>query len=95
MHRSTCTAYRSTGTASGSLLALPLDHRLRRIVFCLVEMTGERPLMLKVVEAGLVHASRKLAGIGGEAFPIAAPVPGEDDVEGEKSFCPARRDQTR
>jgi hypothetical protein len=61
-----------------------VERGLRLVVFCSMEMAGDRPVDL--VDIGLLHHLQELPGIGRQAFDIAALALGIDRVEGERDL---------
>ena len=57
------------------------------MVFCSMEMAGERPSM--AVDVGALHLVEELAGVGGEGLDVAALAFGVDGVKGERALAGA------
>ena len=62
---------------------------LRLVVFCSMEIAGDRPSIRST--SGLLHQLQELAGVGGQAFDIAALALGIDGVEREARLAGARQ----
>jgi hypothetical protein len=59
------------------------------VVFCSIEIAGDRPVDL--VDVGLLHQLQELARIGRQRLDIAALALGVDGVEGQRGFARARQ----
>ena len=64
-----------------------VERGLRLVVFCSMEMAGDRPV--DQVDVGLLHHLQELARIGRQALDIAALALGVDRVEGERGLARA------
>ena len=66
-----------------------VERGFREVVFCSMEMAGDRPV--DMVDVGLLHHVEELPRIGRQRLDIAPLALGIDGVEGERGLAGARQ----